>query len=360
MRVVHVVPTQFGSAGLFGGGERYPLQLARALASEVECELITFGPSTSLTRDPEGLSIRVLHSLAALGGHPAHPLAPGLITALKGADIVHTHHMRSTPSRMAAVTAHLRGQHIVTTDHGLQGSDWGGLLPRLFDRFLAVSEYSARVLDMPDGRTRVIYGGADPKRFSPDPDVTREGVLFVGRITPHKGVDRAIAALPDGAGLTIAGSVGHDPNPPERDYRQLLQRMAAGRAVTFLGPVPDDDLPALYRRAAVFVLPSVHRTCYGKNIEISELLGLVVLEAMASGTPVVCSAVGGLPEVVQDGVTGFLVEPGNVDELHERLAELLENRALARRMGENARALALERFTWEACADRCLSAYGEL
>jgi glycosyltransferase involved in cell wall biosynthesis len=360
MRIVHVVPTQFGSAGLFGGGERYPLELARALASKVECELITFGPRPSLTRDAGDLSIRVLHSLAALGGHPAHPFAPGLITALQGADLVHTHHMRSTPSRMAAVMAHLRGQHIVTTDHGLQGSDWGGLLPRLFDRFLAVSKYSARVLGVPDGRVHVIYGGADPKRFSPDPDVTREGVLFVGRITPHKGVEHAIAALPVGAELTLAGSVGHDPHPPERDYPQLLERMAAGRAVTFLGPILDEELPALYRRAAVLVLPSVHRTCYGRHIEISELLGLVVLEAMASGTPVVCSAVGGLPEVVQQGLTGFLIEPGNVDELGERLAELLGNRALARRMGENARALALERFTWEACADRCLSAYEEL
>ncbi|HEX6508373.1 MAG TPA: glycosyltransferase family 4 protein [Chloroflexota bacterium] len=360
MRVVHVVPTQFGSAGLFGGGERYPLELARALASELECELITFGPRASLARDDTGLTIRVVRSFAALGGHPAHPLAPGLLTALHGADIVHTHHMRSTPSSMSAVTAQLRGQHIVTTDHGLRGSDWGGLLPRLFERFLAVSEYSARVLGMPHSRVRVIYGGADPKRFSPDPHATREGVLFVGRITPHKGVDRAIAALPAGATLTIAGSEGHDPHPPERDYPHLLQRMAAEHDVTFLGPVLDEELPALYRRAAVLVLPSVHRTCYGRDMEISELLGLVVLEAMASGTPVVCSALGGLCEVVHHGETGFLVEPGNVDELRERLTELLENRPLARRMGENARARALERFTWEACADRCLSAYDEL
>jgi glycosyltransferase involved in cell wall biosynthesis len=297
-------------------------------------------------------------------GHPANPFAPGLLRALiklkPGSHVVHTHHMRSTPSRMAALTAHLRGQAVVTTDHGLQGSDWVGFLPWLFDRFLAVSDYSARVLAAPRDRVRLIYGGADPKRFAPRPDVSRDGVLFVGRITPHKGVDRLIAALPDGARLTIAGSVGHDPQPPERDYPQLLDRMAAGRQVKFVRPVPEDALPALYREAAVLALPSVHRTCYGRHIAISELLGLVVLEAMASGTPVVCSALGGLPEVVDHGVTGFLVEPGNVEELRERLTEILRDPQLAGRMGRQARELAMERFTWQTCAERCLSAYAEL
>lgn len=360
MRVIHVVPTPFGTAGLFGGGERYPLELARALAGEIECELITFGPHASRSDEAGGLRLRTIRSFASLRGHPAHPVAPGLVTSLTGADIIHTHHMHSTPSRMAALTAWFTRKRTVTTDHGLPGGDWGGLLPALFDRFLCVSEYSAQVLHAPAGRVRVIYGGADPRRFAPDPDASRHGVLFVGRITPHKGVDRLIEALPAGAELTVAGSLGHDPDPPERDYPELLRRLASGRAVRFLPSVPDDALPALYRRAAVLALPSVHRTCYGREIAVSELLGLVVLEAMASGTPVVASALGGLREVVRDGITGFLVEPGNVDELRERLAEILGDPGLAARMGQNARELILERFTWKACADRCLEAYGEL
>ena len=206
----------------------------------------------------------------------------------------------------------------------------------------------------------MIYGGADPQRFAPDSAASRRGVLFVGRLTPHKGVDRLIAALPSGARLLVAGSEGHDPHPPEREYPVLLRWLAAGRDVDFLGPVPDEALPSLYCQAAVLALPSVHRTCYGRAVRVSELLGLVALEAMASGTPVVCSRLGGLPEVVQHGVTGFLVEPGNVAELHERLAELLRNPALARRMGRAARELVLDRFTWQACAERCLTAYAEL
>lgn len=279
---------------------------------------------------------------------------------MRGADLVHTHHLRSAPSRIAALAARLHRRPAVVTDHGLQGGDWAGLLPRLFARFLPVSAYSARELGAPPSRTTVIYGGADPVRFTPDPATIRDGVLFVGRLTPHKGVDRLLAALPPGARLRIAGSEGHDPDPPERDYPALLRRLAARQAVQFLGAVPGADLPALYRGAVVLALPSVQHTCYGRTIRVSELLGLVVLEAMASGTPVVCSRLGGLPEIVQHGVTGFLVEPDNLAELRERLAELLGDRERAAQFGRNARELVQEHFTWRACAERCLEVYTEL
>lgn len=360
VRVIHVAPTVFGPAGLFGGGERYPLELARALSSDVECELVSFAPFRNRYTEPGGLRCRTLRAVTFLHGHPAHPVAFALPAALAGADIIHTHHLRSASSRVAAVTARFRGQRVVVTDHGLQGSTWAGLLPKLFDRFLAVSAYSTREFGLPPNRTRVIYGGADPFRFSPDPAERRQGVLFVGRLTPSKGIDRLIEALPPGATLRIAGSAGHDPDPPERDYPALLHRLADGRDVDFLGPVPDSDLPALYRQAAVLTLPSVDRTCYGRYLPVTELLGLVLLEAMASGTPVVGSRLGAFPEVIQHGITGFLVEPGNVAELRERLAELLHDPERARWMGRNARDLVLERFTWRACADRCLAVYSEL
>jgi glycosyltransferase involved in cell wall biosynthesis len=185
-------------------------------------------------------------------------------------------------------------------------------------------------------------------------------VLYLGRITPHKGLDRLLRALPPGASLTIAGSTGHDPRPPERDYPALLRRLAHDRDVRFTGPLAEDDVPALHRRAGVFVLPTVDRTCYGRPVAITELLGLSVLEAMASGTPVVASRTGGLPEVVRDGETGFLVTPGDEAELRDRLEVLLRDPALARRLGTQARELVLAEFTWERTAQRCLDAYTEL
>jgi glycosyltransferase involved in cell wall biosynthesis len=289
-----------------------------------------------------------------------HPLAPQLLWTLDGADVVHTHHTRSAPSRVAAVAALMRGQRLVTTDHGLGGGGWLGLLPALFDRFLTVSRFSASVLGVPAHKTRVVYGGADPQRFAPDPEVGRDGVLSVGRLTPHKGIDRLIRALPDGARLTVAGTGGHDRRPPERDYPLLLRELARGRDVLFTGAVTEAALPGLHRGAAVFVLPTVKQDCYGRHFAISELLGLSVLEAMASGTPVVASRLDALPEVLRHGETGFLVTPGDVDELRDRVAQLLGDRALAGRMGRRGREVVLEQFTWEACARRCLAAYEEL
>ncbi|HEX6418474.1 MAG TPA: glycosyltransferase family 4 protein [Acidimicrobiales bacterium] len=361
MRVVHLAPTAFGAGGLYGGGERYPLELARALAAEgVDCELVTFGPAPGERREPSGLRVRTIRPIARWRAHPAQPVARGVAAAVRGAGVavVHTHHARSAPSRLAALAVPAdRG--LVTTDHGL-GGDATRRWARRFDRFLAVSAYAARSLRSPPDRTRVVGGGADPSRFHPDPEVARAGVLFAGRLTPHKGVDRLLQALPDGAELTVAGSAGHDRRRPERGYPRLLGQLAAGRRVHFAGPVSEDDLAPLHRRAAVFVLPTVEVTCYGRRVAIPELLGLALLEAMASGTPVVASRVGGVPEVVADGETGYLVEPGDVPALHDRLATLLGDRPLARRMGDAGRSAVLDRFTWRACARRCLDAYREV
>jgi glycosyltransferase involved in cell wall biosynthesis len=301
--------------------------------------------------------VTTLRAIAWMNGHPANPFAPALPMALVRAHVIHTHHMRSLPSRIAAVSGSLRHQTLAVTDHGLPGTDWAGVLPRLFDLFLTVSDYSARELQAPTKRTRVIYGGVDPRRFSPDPIQTRKGALFVGRITPHKGVDRLVQALPPRASLRVVGSVGHDTRLPERNYPSLLRTLAHERDVTFVGPVSDVELPDVYRSAQVLVLPSVARTCYGRDVAVSELLGLAVLEAMASGTPVVASAIGGVPEIVRDGQTGFLVPPGDIEALRERLSRLLDDPTLAARMGANARQDVVERFTWSHVAQRCLEAY---
>ena len=360
--MVQVAPTAFGRDGIYGGGERYPLELARALAAHVDSTLLTFGPARRREREPDGLAVEVLPVMTYLRRHPAHPVSAALPRAVAGFDVVHAHHVWAVPSRVATVAARLRGGRVAVTDHGLLGRRPLPLVRHLVDRFLPVSRYSADVLGAPAARTTVIYGGVDVRRHRPASAEARSGVLFVGRLTPHKGVDRLLRALPPQAELTIVGTGGHDHDPPESGYRAYLGKLAEehGGRVRFLGAVDDHELVELQRRAAVLVLPSVEVTCYGKRMAVSELLGLSVLEAMASCTPVIASRLGGLREVVRHGETGFLVEPGDAAELRHYLELVLDDPQLARRLGENARQLAIERFTWDACARRCLSAYEEI
>ncbi len=324
----------------------------------MESELVTFGRTTR-EHEVGRLPVRVVRARGHLRHHAAHPIAQVPVTPIRRADVVHVHHLHSTPSRLAALVANAVGTRTAVTDHGLAGRDVAGLVPRLFDAFLPVSQYAADAVAAPPTRTTVIYGGADPRRFRPDAQ-PRSGVLYVGRLTPHKGVDRLIAALPERATLTIVGTGGHDRRAPERDYARHLRLLARHKDVRLLGAVSDDELPALYRRAAVVAVPSVHRTCYGRDVAVSELLGLTTLEAMASATPVVASRLGGLPEVVVHGVTGYLTTPGDVVELRARLAQLLADAAHARELGAAARCRVLERFTWDACARRCLGVYDGL
>ena len=358
--MVQVAPTAFGEDGIYGGGERYPLELARAIARHTDCTLLTFArPGRSRHREPGGLTVEVLPARTYLHHHPAHPVSLALPRAVAPFDVVHVHQLWATPSRVATVAGRATGGRVAVTDHGLLGRRPRPLVHHLADRFLTVSRYSAQVLGVGQDRSTVIYGGVDVRRHCPGPSAARAGVLFVGRLTPHKGLDRLIRALPPGAELSVVGTGGHDPHEPESGYEAMLHRLAASSEahVRFLGAVEDETLLERYRRASVLVLPSVELTCYGKRVAISELLGLSVLEAMACATPVVASRLGGLQEVVRHGETGFLVEPGDVDGLRHHLEMVLGDARLARRMGDNARQRAADQFTWDECARRCLDAY---
>ncbi len=175
--------------------------------------------------------------------------------------------------------------------------------------------------------------------------------MFVGRVLPHKGVDVLIQALDGATPLHIYG-----PNL-DREYRAALDRLGAGKQVHFHGDASNDEIVDAYRRARVAVLPSVEKSVYGHAGPTSELLGLVLLEAMACGTPVVASALGGMPEIVREGETGFLVPPGDVTALQDRLMTLLGSDRAWSPMSGAAVELIRAEFTWDRVAERCLNAY---
>jgi glycosyltransferase involved in cell wall biosynthesis len=165
-------------------------------------------------------------------------------------------------------------------------------------------------------------------------------VLFVGRVSPEKGLDyllRAMARVSAPWTLVVAGA-GHD--LPK--MKALAAEEGLGERVHFLGQVDRQALDALYAGARLAVVPSVW----------PEPFGMVGPEAMAFGVPVVAFRVGGVPEWLLDGETGYLVEPKDIDGLARQIELLLRDSALARRLGERGRQLVQEHFTIPQHVDR--------
>ena len=140
----------------------------------------------------------------------------------------------------------------------------------------------------------------------------------MGRLLPHKGVHDLIEALPSGIGLDI---VGRDPG---QDYGGALRALADGRDIAFVGSVSEAELVARYRRALCVVLPSTYKNRFGADTAVPELLGQTLLEGQACGTPAIATNVGGMPETVIDGVTGYIVPEHSPPVLRERLERLAE------------------------------------
>jgi glycosyltransferase involved in cell wall biosynthesis len=198
----------------------------------------------------------------------------------------------------------------------------------------------------------VILGGVDTQKFSPDETVERDGsVLFVGRMLGHKGVNDLVNAIHSDMRLEIIGRAC-DPQ-----YVKDLKSLADGKCVTFRHDCDDVALVHAYRKALCVVLPSVYKDMYGHETKVPELLGQTLLEGMACGTPVICADVASMPEIVEDGVTGFIVPPNDPAALGNKLSWLREHAVEAREMGRAARLRVLEKFTWPGVVQRCLEIY---
>ncbi|MEU4930549.1 glycogen synthase [Streptomyces yokosukanensis] len=214
----------------------------------------------------------------------------------------------------------------------------------------------------------IVHNGIDTRLYRPDhgtdalvrhgiaPD--RPYVLFVGRITRQKGVPhllRAVRHIDPAAQVVLCAGA---PDTPEidREFREMFEELSRRRSGVFWIPrmLPRPEVVQLLTRAAVFVCPSVY-----------EPLGIVNLEAMACGTPVVASRVGGIPEVVDHGRTGLLVDPHDDPEVFEAglaraLDAVLGDPTAARRMGEAGRERAAGEFGWDTVARRTAALYEEI
>jgi alpha-maltose-1-phosphate synthase len=364
---------------IYGGAGVVVDELSRALARLARVEVRCFGdqqapgpplrvrgyaPPADIGRAAAGFRHRpVLEALAVDLGMAAEPME---------ADVVHTHTwyaafggvlVRALFDIPLVVTLHslepLRPWKEDQLGTGYRVSTW---LERLAveqaERVIAVSaqmrtDILAHFTVSPE-RVVVIHNGVDANSFHRTDrrdalarlGVTPPYVLFVGRISEQKGIFHLLEAsrrLPAGVQLVLCAAA---PDTPELE-RRLAADVAGRPGVRWINAmVPREDVVQLYSHAACFVCPSVY-----------EPFGIINLEAMACGTPVVASAVGGIPEVVVDGETGLLVRPGDPEALADALARLLADPGRGAAMGRAGRRRVEELFAWERIAERTLATY---
>ncbi len=246
---------------------------------------------------------------------------------------------------------------------------------RVVDRIIVTTPLEgiqiSREFAIDPDKIEVIPCGVDSDIFKPwEPEEARSHlglnggrfILFVGRIDPIKGVDRLIRAMDiltrydrdngNGIKLMIIGGDLHDRTSSEDteliNLMKLTTELNLKDRVEFLGAKRQDLLPYYYSGAEVCVLPSRY-----------ESFGIVALEAMACGTPVVASEVGGLSHIISDKKTGLLVPEGDTEMLAERLKWLLANPGTREKFGKEA-AKRVERFEWSVIADNVINLYSQL
>ena len=301
-------------------------------------------------------------------------------------DVVHIHDLSQFVPIIRALNRRIR---IVLHMHG----EWLTQLarktiePRLksADMILACSEYVANKIraSFPEHahRCRTIYMGVDPEVFHPNPglrpprDSMHNRLLYVGRISPEKGVHvllesfRKIAEIYPQTQLDIVGPDWVQPRDQHIDmsddprmtalkvfhtgnYRSLLEKQIPSHLrskIKFHGLVPHSELPRYYQNADIYISPSFY-----------ESFGMSNLEAMASDCPVIATRVGGVPEAVTHDKNGILIEPGTPDQLTSAILHLLSDQQLRNSLGQAAHRRAVDRFAWDRLCQDLLRLYAHL
>jgi phosphatidylinositol alpha-1,6-mannosyltransferase len=247
---------------------------------------------------------------------------------------------------------------------GAMKGDWEKprIALRRANRILANSHYTAnlvRQLGVKGKKIEVVHPGCDISEFHPvTPDLelrqkllgprqTDRVILTVGNLVARKGHDMVIRALPfvrktmPNVTYLIAGE-----GPYRRELERLASEAGVRENVVLSGRITAVNLAAVYALCDVFIMPSRER----RDLCDVEGFGLVFLEAGACGKPVVGGRSGGIPDAVVDGVTGFLANPDDPEAIAQSLLTLLQDRELARRMGDEGRQRVIRQFTWQGIA----------
>ncbi|MGA8303900.1 MAG: glycosyltransferase family 4 protein [Thermoplasmata archaeon] len=373
MRIVQVTPFFHPHAG---GVESHVRGLAREFAREGhDVTVVTSRYDRGLPRDERLDGFRVLRT-RTLGVPFNTPFDVGTSGVLRhlDADVVHLHYPPPVTSFFATRSLQRRNTPVCLTYHcdlylpGFTGRLIAGFYQRVFlpptlrriGRIVVHTRSYGVTSAMLRGRElAVIPSVVDLDRFRPGLDGTdlkanlrlngKRILAFTGRLVPHKGVDvilQALPQLPDDVVLLVIGA-----GPVLRSLLGLARRLGVADRVRFCPAISDDDLPRYLAMSDIFVFPSQSRL---------EGFGLAVAEAMAVGLPVVIADMPGVREVIDPGQEGLLAEPLLASDLAAKIRILLDDPALARRMGAAGRRRAEERYGLPTVAGQLLSLYGDL
>jgi glycosyltransferase involved in cell wall biosynthesis len=231
------------------------------------------------------------------------------------------------------------------------------ILRKAADFYLGLSTNSKRLLmdlGIENEKLAMLPNAVDVKVFAPDLNEKVDNlVLFVARLYYSKGLHVLLEALrhvEKPVQLVVIGPYGGDPDYISSIHR-MVSRINSGRvhSVTCLGAVSKEELVKWYQRASIFVCPS-----------LIESFGIVNIEALACATPVIATKVGGIPDIIRDGVNGRLIPPNNPIALSLALNELLANKELRKSYGKKGREIVEEHFSWQVVLDELERIYNQM
>ena len=351
--------SNFARNRTIGGGERYALELARALALRTPTTHALFDTTGSV--EQEGALTLQTFTVRHLNDAWLFPATSETWDAVAQYDILHLLCFPTRLSEALILKGRLRRQKIVLTDVGGGGRTFSGYLQKLYWRWdlhrlahgLAhLSVHAGRFYDTWSQPSVTLFGGVNPSLLGGQTGEPGGYALFVGRLLPHKGVLEAIQAVSPTTPFRVVG------RPYDPEYFRKLQAAAVGKQVSFITDANDEELARQYAGANVVLQVSL--PAEGGVPDKSELLGLVALEGMAGGKPVIVTRTTSLPELVEDGVTGFIVPPRNHAALGAKMDLLVRDPELSRRLGRQAREHVQRKFTWDRVADVALGFYQKL
>ena len=356
MKVLCVSSTYFDDNSMIGGGERATEEYSCALSKKAETTLLVFGrKKMNIKRDT--LDIVVEKPLFWIKGNIFNPFYLGLAEYVKKADVVHCFARRVFVANVLQLLCGIYGKKLVYSEFGIGGFNLTAFydFTKFADAFIFPSEFGAKRYSQYSKISNVVYLGVNMEKFHPQKGVEREDkIVYVGRLLPQKGVNYLIEAAGSDIPLELYGRVY------DREFYAYLKTLVRGDNVKFIHDADDAVIRGAYNSARASVLPSVYNTYNGRHHGGTEYFGLVVAEAMACGAPVIVTRAGSLPELVEEGVSGFVVEPNSPAALREKMLYMLNNRNRAAEMGKAARKRALENFTWDRTALETIKIYSRL